>query len=99
MGNGKILITDGLNEKGQAILSKNFTVEDHTGITADEMAKILNIPQNNESILNAIKYVYQRLNNGDEYNISTANALWVKEQLKLLDEFSDLIKEYYGGKQ
>ena len=75
-----------------------MTYEGANDITAEEMAKILNIPQKNESILKGIKYLYQKLNYGADYNISTANALWVKESLKLLDEFSELISEYYGGK-
>jgi len=41
MGDWKILITDGLNEKGQAILDKVAGVDDRTGITADELLEII----------------------------------------------------------
>jgi D-3-phosphoglycerate dehydrogenase len=41
MSNWKILITDGLNEKGQAILNRNAQVEDQTGISAEELTTII----------------------------------------------------------
>ena len=32
-----------------------------------------------------------------DYNISTANALWVKKNLQLLEEYLNIIQEFYGG--
>jgi D-3-phosphoglycerate dehydrogenase len=41
MSEYKVLITDGLNPKGLALLSAAFTVEDRTGISADELVEIV----------------------------------------------------------
>jgi len=37
MTNYKILITDGLDEKGQSILRNQATVDDKSGISADDL--------------------------------------------------------------
>jgi len=41
MTNYKILITDGLDEKGQSILRKSATVDDKSGISADDLLKVI----------------------------------------------------------
>jgi len=41
MTNYKILITDGLDEAGQSILSKSATVDDKSGISADDLLKVV----------------------------------------------------------
>jgi D-3-phosphoglycerate dehydrogenase len=41
MTNYKILITDGLDESGQSILRKSATVDDKSGISADDLLKII----------------------------------------------------------
>lgn len=41
MGDLKILITDGLNEKGQAILNRSAQVDDKTGISAEELTDLI----------------------------------------------------------
>ena len=41
MSNHKILITDGLDNIGQTILRKSSSVEDRTGISADELLEII----------------------------------------------------------
>lgn len=68
------------------------------GETADEMAAVLSVEQDNESFHAYMKNLYEVLNTkNEEYNISTANALWVKENLQLLEAYLDVIREYYGG--
>jgi len=41
MTNYKILITDGLDKSGQAILSESATVDDKSGISADDLLKVI----------------------------------------------------------
>jgi len=75
-----------------------MTYEGARGITAEEMADVLSVEQDNESFHMYMKNLYEVLNaKNEEYNISTANALWVKENFELLGTYLDLIKEYYGG--
>jgi serine protease inhibitor len=74
-----------------------MTYEGAKGTTADEMKKVLNIEQNNESFHEYMQSLYQYLNNNKDYNISTANALWIKEGYPFLDEYKNLILTYYGG--
>jgi serpin B len=74
-----------------------MTYEGAKGTTADEMKKVLNIEQNNESFHEYMQSLYQYLNTNKDYNISTANALWIKENYPVLDEYKNLILTYYGG--
>ena len=75
-----------------------MTYEGARGETADEMATVLSVEQDNESFHTYMKNLYEVLNTkNEEYNISTANALWVKENLQLLEVYLNVIQEYYGG--
>ena len=65
--------------------------------TAVEMGNVLHIEQDNDSFHDYMKSLYTYLNNNDEYNISTANALWPDVGYELLTEYKQIIKEYYGG--
>ncbi len=75
-----------------------MTYEGARGETAEEMANVLNVKQDNESFHIYMKNLYEVLNTkNEEYNISTANALWVKENLQLLEAYLNVIREHYGG--
>ena len=74
-----------------------MTYEGAVNETAAEMAEVLSVEQDNESFHNYMKSLYDYLNKNDEYNISTANALWIKENLQLLQDYLDVIQTYYGG--
>lgn len=74
-----------------------MTYEGADGITAEEMKNALSIEQDNETFHNYMLFLYELLNKNAEYDISTANALWVKENLNLLDEYLSVIETYYGG--
>ncbi len=65
--------------------------------TAVEMGNVLHIKQDNESFHEYVYNLYTHLNFNDEYNLSTANALWPDVGFNLLDSFVDIIKTYYGG--
>jgi serpin B len=75
-----------------------MTYEGARGTTATEMKDVLNIEQDNESFHQYMLSLYEYMNKNSEYNISTANALWVKEEFELLQNYLDIIQTYYGGK-
>ena len=75
-----------------------MTYEGAKGETEEEMSNVLNVEQNNESLHNYMKNLYELLNKeNNDYNISTANALWVRENLQLLEDYKKIIQDYYGG--
>ncbi|UCH71614.1 MAG: hypothetical protein JSW62_04245, partial [Thermoplasmatales archaeon] len=76
----------------------SMTYEGAEGETANEMADVLSIEQDNASFHQYMKNLYGVLNNENEnYNISTANALWVRQNFQLLQSYLDVIRDYYGG--
>jgi serpin B len=74
-----------------------MTYEGANGTTVENMQDVLGIPQNNETILNNIKKIYDLLNQNVDYDVNTANALWIREKFELLDDYQNIITEYYGG--
>ena len=75
-----------------------MTYEGAKGTTAEEMKNTLSVEQDNASFHEYMQTLYELLNvRGEEYNLSTANALWVKETLPLLDEYLSVIRTFYGG--
>ncbi|MFO7677408.1 MAG: serpin family protein [Thermoplasmatota archaeon] len=76
----------------------SMTYEGAKGETAKQMKQVLQVEQDNASFHQYMKNLYDSLNTKNDYfDISTANALWVKENLELLDAYLAIIKEYYGG--
>ena len=75
-----------------------MTYEGSGGLTAEEMENVLHIEQNNDSFHLYMKSLYEYLNENSEYNISTANALWVNNNYDLLEDYVNIIETYYGGK-
>lgn len=65
--------------------------------TADEMKKVLMINNSDTTIHKAFQNLYTLLNQNDEYNISTANALWIKQDFQLLQSYLNVIQNYYLG--
>jgi len=74
-----------------------MTYEGAKGVTAEEMASVLSIEQDNASFHEYMQALYQYLNENSEYNISTANALWPDIDYTLLQKYIDVIETYYGG--
>ena len=75
-----------------------MTYEGARNNTAVEMENVLHVEQSNDSFHQYMQSLYNYMNNNDEYNVSTANALWPDVGFTLLDEFVDIIETYYGGK-
>ena len=74
-----------------------MTYEGARGLNAEEMADVLNIEQDNHSFHQYVDILYDYFNNNVEYNISTANALWVSKNLSLIEIYIDIIRAYYHG--
>jgi len=74
-----------------------MTYEGAKGLTAEEMKKVLYINQDSKEFHEYMQTLYEYLNQEGEYDISTANALWVRQNYQLLKEYTDLIKTVYDG--
>jgi serpin B len=74
-----------------------MTYEGARNNTAAEMENVLSIEQDNESFHEYMQSLHEYLNENSDYNISTANALWVMKNFELLQEYMDIIQTYYGG--
>ena len=72
-----------------------MTYEGAENNTAAEMAATLNIPQDNESFHSYVSDLYNTLNTNTDYNISTANALWIKTGYQLLENYLSDVETYY----
>lgn len=69
------------------------------GETAKEMEDVLAIQQDNESFHSYMKDLYVLFNNqNNDYNISTANALWIQENYRLLESYLNTINNVYDGR-
>ena len=72
-----------------------MTYEGAKKTTASEMAEVLNIQQDNESFHSYVHSLYTHLNKDSEYTISTANALWIRENYQILNTYLDTVETYY----
>lgn len=76
-----------------------MTFEGARGDTAGEMQKIFNFPKENNIRRPAYAKIYNELNKKNKnYTLSTANALWLEKTYAFLDDYKNLILNYYGGK-
>jgi serpin B len=66
------------------------------GQTADEMAQVLNFPDDNRTRWDMME-AYQTYFNeeSDSYELSTANAYWLRQNENLLDAYRIAIESYY----
>ncbi|MDG6228440.1 MAG: serpin family protein [Candidatus Thermoplasmatota archaeon] len=72
-----------------------MTYEGASGKTASEMADVLKIPQDNISFHTYVSSLYSYLNQKDLYTLSTANALWIKENYEILSSYLSTVETYY----
>lgn len=75
-----------------------MTYEGANGQTSDEIKNVFNLPD--EKILRPnFAAIYNDLNtNIVDYELNTANALWVQKNFSLLTEFTGIVEKHYGGK-
>jgi serpin B len=75
-----------------------MTYEGADGATAKEMKDVFHFPENDVLRPNNAA-IYNKLNNkSSKFQIRTGNALWVSKDMQLLDDYSQTVEKYYGGK-
>ena len=66
------------------------------GDTASEMANVLDFPKNDQVRRDMVKDVQSQLNkDGTSYDLSAANAYWLKKDKNLEEEYRNVIESYY----
>ena len=76
-----------------------MTYEGAKGETAGEMQSVFHFSEDNKVRRSSVAAIYNELNkNQSDYILSTANALWVQKNYPLLEEVTQVISEYYGGR-
>ncbi len=77
-----------------------MTYEGARGQTADEIQSVFHFPEDSNVRRPNFAAVYNQLNKGDaKYKLNTANALWVQQDFQLLDDYTNTVETYYGGKE
>ena len=67
--------------------------------TADEMANVLDFPEDINQLRNDYKNSYNKINGEHEgYSLSTANAIWAQKDYVFLEDYTSDVEKYYGGK-
>ena len=68
------------------------------GKTAKEIQSVFHFPEKERVRRKGFSELYKRLNKKEaKYEFRTANALWIQKEYKLLKNYIDVIKKYYGG--
>ncbi|MBS1266928.1 MAG: hypothetical protein MAG795_00897 [Candidatus Woesearchaeota archaeon] len=75
-----------------------MTYEGAKGQTADEMKSVFHFPESNILRPN-FAAIYNNINKKDkEYKLSTGNALWAQQDYPFLEDYTNRVEQYYGGK-
>ena len=75
-----------------------MTYEGAKGQTADEMKSVFHFPENNILRPN-FAAIYTEINKGTkDYELKTGNALWVQQDYPFLEDYTNRVENYYGGK-
>ena len=93
------------NEKGNIFYSPysifaalSMTYEGAKGQTADEMKSVFHFPESNILRPN-FAAIYNNINQGNKnYKLRTGNALWVQKDYPFLENYTNVVEKYYGGK-
>lgn len=66
--------------------------------TLNELVKLLGVPEDEEERKAYFRQLVEECTvNGKEYELTTANALWSRTGLMLVQEFLDVVQRDYGG--
>lgn len=77
----------------------SMTYEGAKGQTAEEMQAVLHLPDGKNKIRSDFVSIYNELNKADKnYKLTTANALWAQEDYPFVNEYFNVVDEYYDGK-
>ena len=76
-----------------------MTYEGARGKTAEEMQKVFYFPEDNNTMRNGYANLYAEINKpGKKYKLSAANVLWAENDFQFLDEYFNVVDQYYNGK-
>ena len=76
-----------------------MTYEGARGQTAEEMQKVFYFPEDSNTMRNGYANLYAEINKpGKKYKLSAANALWAENDFQFLDEYSNVVDQYYNSK-
>jgi serpin B len=76
----------------------SMVYEGVNGSTADEISSVFHFPLDSTIRHSSIAAIYNSLNSqSSNYVLRTANALWVQENYSILNNFSDIARNYYAG--
>jgi len=76
-----------------------MTYEGARGQTAEEMQKVFYFPEDSNTMRNGYANLYAEINKPDKkYKLSVANALWAENDFQFLDEYFNVVDQYYNGK-
>ena len=75
-----------------------MTYEGAKGQTAEEMKSVFHFPESNTLRPN-FAAIYNEINKKNKpYKLSTGNALWVQQDYPFLEDYTNRVENYYGGK-
>jgi len=75
-----------------------MTYEGAEGVTAEEMESVFYYLKDDEVRRTALAKIMSDLNKeGKEYELNVANALWIQDDYSILDEYLNVMTEYYDG--
>jgi serpin B len=75
-----------------------MTYEGAKGKTAEEIQSVFHFPKDDSLRSESFLTINDQINKKDKkYELRTANALWAQKDFKFLDDYFNLISQYYGG--
>jgi len=75
-----------------------MTYEGANGQTADEIKSVFHFPEN-DILRPNFAAIYNEINSGNgAYELRTGNALWAQKDFPLLEDYTNRVEKYYGGK-
>ena len=76
-----------------------MTYEGAKGQTAEEMQSVFYFPEDDSIRRSGYANLYNNLNKADKsYKLTTANALWAQEDYPFVEEYFNIVDNYYDGK-
>lgn len=76
----------------------SMTYEGAKNETASQMESVFHFSNESSSRRSANAAIYNLLNpQNADYQLSTANALWIQEDFQILNDYTDTVKNFYGG--
>ncbi len=77
----------------------SMAYEGAKGRTAEEMQRVLRLPNDMEEIRLDFKRIYEEINGESKpYKLTIANALWAQQDYPFRQDYLKLVEDYYGGK-